>query len=58
MKDRKTLRIVCVICGTVLLVTYAITGANGVLVGSATALLGAGSDILGEHLANRKATET
>ena len=50
MKDRKTLRIVCVICGTILLVTYVVTGKDGVLIGAATTLLGAGADILGERL--------
>jgi len=51
MKDRKTLRIVCVICGTALLITYALTGVNGVLVGAATTLIGVGVDILGDKVA-------
>ena len=53
MKDRKILRIVCVICGTALLITYAITRVDGVLVGAATTLIGVGVDLLGERVANK-----
>ena len=58
MKDRKILRIVCVICGTALLVTYAVTKVDGVLIGAATTLIAAGVDILGERIANKKSKET
>ena len=54
MEDRKYLRITCVVCGTVLFIVYAVTRANGVLTGAAGALIGAGIDVLGERIANRK----
>jgi len=44
--NRNTLRAICVICGTALFITYAVTGKDGVLVGTAGTLLGVGIDVL------------
>lgn len=45
---RNTLRAICIVCGTCLYAVYAFTGKDGVLVGMAGMLVGAGIDILRE----------
>ena len=47
--NRNLLRVVCVVCGTVLFIVYSVTGANGALTGAAGTLIGVGIDILREH---------
>ena len=48
--DRVVLRVSCVVCGTALLIAYAVTGADGALVGAASTLIGVGIDVLRERI--------